>query len=208
MGPLGQHPPSPVPYAIQNCFVSCKWQRRTILESVSSYKQWVVRIYTLWLERQFSPHQILSFFQISQRTLSMINHGKAAFLFATMQPQCRTLILPSISITVSNTLLMFFCWARMAVPNRMNFWKSSKGRGVIFYPKIHIADFGPLGLFSGVCNIIFRKWGGGVKGRLEFLRKFLRFGSGIHPLVVILWQLSPSEISQTATALPISSNKC
>ena len=31
------------------------------------------------------------------------------------------------------------------------------------------------------CNIIFRKWGGGgVEGRLEFFRKFIRFGRTIH----------------------------
>ena len=31
------------------------------------------------------------------------------------------------------------------------------------------------------CNITFQKWGGGVKGRLEFFQKFIRFGSGILP---------------------------
>ena len=33
-------------------------------------------------------------------------------------------------------------WGRMAVPNRMHLWKSSKGEGVIFNPKIYISDFG------------------------------------------------------------------
>ena len=31
-------------------------------------------------------------------------------------------------------------------------------------------------------NMIFRKWGGGVKGRLEIFRKFIRFGGAIRPL--------------------------
>ena len=34
------------------------------------------------------------------------------------------------------------------------------------------------------CNIIFQKWGGGVKGRLEFFQKFIRFGSGTLPQVI------------------------
>ena len=34
---------------------------------------------------------------------------------------------------------------RVALPNQMNFQKSSKGgQGVVFNPKIYIADFGPL----------------------------------------------------------------
>ena len=37
-----------------------------------------------------------------------------------------------------------FVKARVAVTKRMNFRKSSKGRGVIFNPKIYIADFGHL----------------------------------------------------------------
>ena len=33
------------------------------------------------------------------------------------------------------------------------------------------------------CNLIFRKWGeGGIKGRLEFYRKFIRFGTATRPL--------------------------
>ena len=31
---------------------------------------------------------------------------------------------------------------RVALPNRMNFWKSSKGGEVIFNLKIYVADFG------------------------------------------------------------------
>ena len=33
---------------------------------------------------------------------------------------------------------------RVALPDWMNFRKSSRGGGVIFNPKIYIADFGPL----------------------------------------------------------------
>ena len=33
-----------------------------------------------------------------------------------------------------------------------------------------------------ICNIIFQKWGGGVKGRLEFFRKVIRFGTATRPL--------------------------
>ena len=32
------------------------------------------------------------------------------------------------------------------------------------------------------CNMIFPKWGGGVKGRLEFFRKLIRFGGATYPL--------------------------
>ena len=32
-----------------------------------------------------------------------------------------------------------------------------------------------------ICNISFQKWGVGVEGRLEFFRKFIRFGSGTLP---------------------------
>ena len=38
--------------------------------------------------------------------------------------------------------------------------------------------------------MIFRKWGGGVKGRLELFRKFIRFGRDRLPLVLcvtIIW---------------------
>ena len=38
-------------------------------------------------------------------------------------------------------------------------------------------------MFQKICNIIFRKWGGGgVKGRLELFRKFIRFGAVGLPL--------------------------
>ena len=38
---------------------------------------------------------------------------------------------------------MFRCKGRVALPNRMSFRKSAKGgQGVIFNPKIDIADFG------------------------------------------------------------------
>ena len=51
---------------------------------------------------------------------------------------------------------------RVALPNRMNFRKSSKGGGHIFNPKIYIPDFGPLYRalkmgFRKNCNISFRK---------------------------------------------------
>ena len=32
-----------------------------------------------------------------------------------------------------------------------------------------------------ICNMIFRKWGGGFNGRLELFRKFIRFGDVGHP---------------------------
>ena len=35
-------------------------------------------------------------------------------------------------------------------------------------------------------NMIFRKWGGGVKGRLELFRKFIRFGRATRPLVLCI----------------------
>ena len=75
-----------------------------------------------------------------------------------------------------------FVWkkGRMGLPKRINFWKSSKeGGGVIFNPKIYNADFGPLhralnrAYLETNCKMIFRKWGGGIKGHLEFFRKFI-----------------------------------
>ena len=36
---------------------------------------------------------------------------------------------------------------RIPLPNRMNFWKSDKGGGVIFNPKIYIAVQRPFGIF-------------------------------------------------------------
>ena len=39
---------------------------------------------------------------------------------------------------------------------RMNFWKTTKGGGVIFHPKSYVADFGPLYRgFSDVFRRIF-----------------------------------------------------
>ena len=76
----------------------------------------------------------------------------------------------------------------------MNFRKSSKGGGVIFNPKIYVADFCHYRLYFGhefqkkICNITFRKCffseneGRGVRGRLELFRKFIRFGRGRRPL--------------------------
>ena len=67
----------------------------------------------------------------------------------------------------------------------MNFQKSSKrGRGVIFNPKItlQILDLYK-GLFPKKLQYNFPKMsgGGGVEGRLEFFRKFIRFGSVTRP---------------------------
>ena len=68
----------------------------------------------------------------------------------------------------------------------MNFRKSSKGRGgggVIFNPKIYVADFGPLyraffGRFpKKKYDMSFRKCGGRVKGRLELFQKIIHFSS-------------------------------
>ena len=41
-----------------------------------------------------------------------------------------------------NTALHYATKGRIPLPNRMNFWKSAKGGGVIFNSKIYIADFG------------------------------------------------------------------
>ena len=92
----------------------------------------------------------------------------------------------------------------MTVPKRMDFRIRSKGRvGVIFNPKIYIADCGHLyralkGAFQKKnCIMIFRKWGGlGVKGRLEFFRKFIRFGTVTRPLPPV------DNFSQVSIALP------
>ena len=65
---------------------------------------------------------------------------------------------------------MFRCKGRVALPNRMSFRKSAKGgAGVIFNPKIDIADFGPIkGVFflrfpKKNCNTIFQNEGWGSK---------------------------------------------
>ena len=91
----------------------------------------------------------------------------------------------------------FFWWGiltqgQVTVPKRMNFQKSSKGGGMggHFNPKTYIADFGPL-------NKIFWPWNlkkklqfdfpkmRGVKGRLEFSRKFIRFGTVTRPSAIM-----------------------
>ena len=59
--------------------------------------------------------------------------------------------------------------------------------GGIFDPKINVADFGPLHCFfrrfyKNNLQQNFWKWGEGVKGRLEFFWKFVRFGGVIRPL--------------------------
>ena len=51
---------------------------------------------------------------------------------------------------------------RVLLPNQMNFWKKSKrgrGGGVIFNPKVYVADFGSLNIESERknCSVIFRK---------------------------------------------------
>ena len=61
----------------------------------------------------------------------------------------------------------------------MSFRKTSKGEGGIFNSKIYIADFKPLYSFFFSKKILQYKfpkmrWGGGVRGRLEFFRKFIR----------------------------------
>ena len=175
MGLLGQHPPSPIPSVIQICFVLCEGKRKTILKSVSSNKQWVVGIYTLWLERQFSPHQ----------THSFCRYHDGRFPWKTMQRQL-------FDLPERNHNAGHLCHPSPILSQRHcqrsflgDGWRYQIGwifgkvpRWVIFNPKIHIADYGPLHrCFYGhfpkkVCNMIFRK--------------FIRFGSAIRPLVMIL----------------------
>ena len=72
------------------------------------------------------------------------------------------------------------------------------GGGVISNPKIYVADFCHYkGVFRSwilekIRNMIFRKWGG-VNGRLELFRKFIRFGGDKLPLVslerLVIWRL-------------------
>ena len=72
----------------------------------------------------------------------------------------------------------------------MNFWETSKkGWGVVFNPKIDVADLRPLqrffsDVFRKKLQYDFQKGGGGIEGRLDFLRKFIRFGSVTLPLPV------------------------
>ena len=56
--------------------------------------------------------------------------------------------------------------------------KFKRGGRVILKPKIYITDFGPL---YGALNRDFRKRLQGVKGRLEYFRKFIRFGAVTRP---------------------------
>ena len=56
----------------------------------------------------------------------------------------------------------------------MNCWE--KGGG---YPKNFVADFSTS---RKKRNIVFRNEGGGVRGRLEVFRKFIRFGGPRRPL--------------------------
>ena len=67
------------------------------------------------------------------------------------------------------------------------------GGGVIFNPKIYVAGFGPLNRASWawycykICNMIFRKWGGGVKACLELFQKLIHFGVGSgHPSLMVM----------------------
>ena len=67
---------------------------------------------------------------------------------------------------------------KVRLPNRMIFWKSAKGVGVTFNPKIYSADFGPKNRFferkikKTNCTVIFQKWGsGGSKAVWNFAEK-------------------------------------
>ena len=61
------------------------------------------------------------------------------------------------------------------------------GGGVIFNPKIHVADFGNFSYYLAlvppciysIISIIKKI----IKGRLEFFRKIIRFGAAILPLL-------------------------
>ena len=69
----------------------------------------------------------------------------------------------------------------------MNFQKSSERGGFISNPKIYVADFchykGYFGHeFRNKSATWFSENEGGVKGRLELFRKFIRFGMGMLPL--------------------------
>ena len=74
---------------------------------------------------------------------------------------------------------------RVAVPKRMNFRKSSRGGEVISILKICNADFGPLtrAFHTGVSgnNGIQVSEIEGVKGRFEYFRKLIRFGTATRP---------------------------
>ena len=65
------------------------------------------------------------------------------------------------------------------------------GGGVIFNPKIHIADFGPLyralkRAFREInCNMIFLKWECGGQRPFGIFPKFIRFGTVARPWAVM-----------------------
>ena len=73
-----------------------------------------------------------------------------------------------------------FLKGRVVARKWMNFRNSSKGGGgVIFNPKIYIADFRPL---NEALKLIFPKWGGGGHRPFGFFWKFIRFGTLTRPL--------------------------
>ena len=66
--------------------------------------------------------------------------------------------------------------------------KFRRGGGVIFNPKIYVADFCHYRRYFGhefqkkfATQLSENEGGRGVKGRLELFRKFTRFGRGMHP---------------------------
>ena len=69
---------------------------------------------------------------------------------------------------------LFFFRDGSGYQNRWFFGKVPKGRGVIFNPKDHNADFGSLNracnraFLRKKCNMIFQKWGGGSKAVWNF----------------------------------------
>ena len=91
-------------------------------------------------------------------------------------------------------------FGRVTLPNRMNFWKGSKRQLTpiphlsLWFPSreimcMHFILSGPctsLHIFDHIHYKKFATWfsenEGGVKGRLEFFWKFVRFGSAILPL--------------------------
>ena len=92
---------------------------------------------------------------------------------------------------------------RVTLPNQMNFRKSSKRQltppptpqnGPYLWKSCACISYYlalvPPCIYSTIslikmCNIILRKWGGRVEGRLEFSRKFIRFGAAILPLILV-----------------------
>ena len=83
-----------------------------------------------------------------------------------------------------STNFTFLNYGRINQPKRMNFRKSSEGGWgrVISNPKIYIADFCHYKRYFGHefwknCNMIFRKWERGIKGRSELFQKFIGYGA-------------------------------